>query len=185
MPTKAPVLPAEILSDDLLIRQPCAGMAEALADYKPRTIPLPRGLKSTDHGPYDLAFVSVQSAQEFIEGYPKRPYHELKTFYYSHRERPSWILGDMTLLYGFKGPISLTWTSAYRAPRHKGYATQAVRALIRTLRQQTDRKIIASIADHNKPSQALAQRLGMIEAQEIKSFITPSHQWELPDNIEM
>ena len=86
------------------------------------------------------------------------------------REDPSTIVGHA----GFHGPPG---TSAVRSPtaveigytifepyRRRGYATEAVRALIEWAQRQPQvDRIIASISPTNEPSLAIARRFGFVE----------------------
>lgn len=186
-------LPAKIETADLIVSQPCMEIAQALSSYNPKDTPLSPaltrdikrnaaqynvfGLSAQQTPHFEPAFVSIEETKKYIQKYPPE-YLNMREFYYAYKNKPSGILGDVSLIL-LEEEFSIAWNSAYRAPRHKGLATQAARAVLLALRKLSDTPIQATIGDHNKPSQRLAQRLGMSKAEDRRSPTTATHLWRL------
>lgn len=172
-------LPSTTTTQRLVISRPSMAMLSALQNYIPNTIPDPTAAQKIKS--YQSPFSNIQKAVEHIIDYgnPKHSYYQ---YYYSTKDNPQEILGNIAIE-ARTFNIELSWFSALGAPR-KGYTTEAARGLIDQISQQTTRPIEALIATNNRPSQRLAQRLGMTAQRSIKGACFEMTYYEIAQNQE-
>lgn len=165
--------PTTIQTKRLILRQPCEEMTQALLNYRPLRIP--EVDDSRDCCRSYTAFANKEELSRYLEEYGPWGRQPI-AYYYSTPNIPKKILGKISFFFGRESLAELTWKADATAPR-KGYVTEAARAVIQTIGEPI---VLARIAHFNKPSQALAKRLGGVCGKRLRGY--DCHVWRISSN---